>query len=74
MDEIEKRVAALELVVIELGAWLDPAALEDAMRSIASGVDAGCDDEREIRRQALHLLSDARKRFDPPADGLASLA
>lgn len=71
MDEIEKRLAALELVVIELGAWLDPAALDDAIRSIAAGVEAGCDEEREIRRQALHLLQDARRRFAPPAGGLA---
>lgn len=70
MDELEKRLAALELVIIELGAWLDPAALDDAMRSIAAGVETGCEEEREIRRQALHLLADARKRFEPPAGGV----
>lgn len=70
MDELEKRLAALELVIIELGAWLDPAAIDDAMRSIAAGVETGCEEEREIRRQALHLLEDARKRFDPPAGGV----
>ncbi|PZR36510.1 hypothetical protein [Caulobacter segnis] len=70
MDELEKRLAALELVVIELGAWLDPAAIDDAMRSIAAGIETGCDEEREIRRQALHLLQDARRRFEPPAAGV----
>lgn len=70
MDELEKRLAAVELVIIELGAWLDPAALDDAASSITAGIETGCEDEREIRRQALHLLNDARKRFAPPAGGV----
>jgi hypothetical protein len=69
MDELEKRLAALELVVIEVGAWLDPAALDDAIRSISAGLDGGCDQEREIRLQAIHLLTDARRRYDPPMGG-----
>jgi hypothetical protein len=69
MDEIEKRLAAVELVIIELGAWLDPAALDDAKRSISAGLEGGSDQEREIRLQAIHLLADARRRYDPPMGG-----
>ena len=67
VDEIELRVAALELVIIELGAWLDPRALEDAGRSIAAGVGRGDADEDAIRQGAVHLLEDARLRFALPA-------
>lgn len=74
MDELEKRLAALELVIIELGAWLDRSALDDAIRSISSGLEAGCADEREIRLQAIHLLTDARRRFEPPPAGVATIA
>ena len=69
MDEIELRVAALELVVVELGAWLDPGALDDAATSIAGGVGRGDADEDTIRRGALQLLDDARRRFAPPTPG-----
>jgi hypothetical protein len=64
MDEIELRLAALEMLFIELGAWLDPAALDDAARSIHAGI-AGCDpEERAVRSQALELIRDARLRFN----------
>ena len=62
MDEIEKRLAALELVTIELGAWLNPADLEDAIRSIEGGMDEVEPDERDVRLAAVELLEGARKR------------
>jgi hypothetical protein len=69
MDEIEARLAALELLILE---WLalEPegkrAQMEDA---IAAGLpergspsrDA---DEHDVRRQALQILRDSRTRFD----------
>jgi len=62
MDEIEKRVAALELVAIELGAWLNPSDLDDARRSIIGGMEGVEDDERDVRLAAVELLEAARKR------------
>lgn len=64
MDEIELRVAALELLVIELGAWLPREALLDAARSIQAGLTAAPDpDEAAVRQQALQLIEDAVNRF-----------
>ncbi|WP_143093780.1 hypothetical protein [Caulobacter sp. UNC279MFTsu5.1] len=64
MDEIEKRVCALELLWIEAGAWMDPSVLEDAAHSIRDGLsDPVGDDDAEIRRQALSIIEDAQKRF-----------
>lgn len=64
MDEIEKRLSALELLWIEAGAWMEPHVLEDAADSIRGGlVDPVSDEEAEIRRQALSIIEDAQKRF-----------
>ena len=67
MDEIELRLAALEMVVIELGAWLDPGAVVDAGNSIRAGLLANITgDERTVRLQALSMLEDGRQRFSGP--------
>lgn len=63
MTELEQRVAAMELLWIECGAWMDPAVLEDAALSIKAGVEGGCERERAVRLQALSLIDDAQKRF-----------
>ena len=63
MDELEQRVAALELAFFEVLAWLDPAAIEDATRSIESSLGRVCAEEQSVRLAALALLSDGRQRF-----------
>lgn len=70
MDEIEMRVAALETFCIEVGAWLDPQALDDAARSLRDGLDGAAGDERAVKLQALQLIEDARKRFAGPERGV----
>lgn len=70
MDEIEIRLAALELWAIEVGAFIDPAALADAKRSILAGVDQAGEEERTIRLGAIGLIDDAQRRWAPPAEGL----
>jgi uncharacterized protein (DUF2164 family) len=64
MDEIERRLFALEMVVIELGPFLDPQALADARRSIEARIEGATAEEADIRRQASSLLEDAQKRFN----------
>jgi uncharacterized protein (DUF2164 family) len=64
MDEIERRLFALEMVVIELGPFLDPQALADARRSIEAGIEGATAEEADIRRHASSLLEDAQKRFN----------
>lgn len=65
MDELERRVAAIETALIEVFAWIDPSALDDAERSIRDGLGRGDGDEDDIRRGAIGLIEDARKRFRP---------
>lgn len=64
MDEIETRLAALELLAIETMAWQSRDDLMDAARSIQVGIDNGCDpEEAMVRRQALQMIEDAANRF-----------
>lgn len=64
MDELERRILALETWAIEVGAWLTPEALDDAERSIRDGLAKDIDqDERSARLGALQLIEDARARF-----------
>jgi hypothetical protein len=72
MDELEARIAAIELVLVELIPWLDAGAVEDATASIRAGMEPEIsEDERMVRAQALQLLEDGRKRFAGPAVGVA---
>lgn len=66
MDEIEARLAALELLAIERLA-LEPRPTLAALRDkIAAGVEGVLDDdERMIRAQALALVEDAQRRNLP---------
>lgn len=70
MTELEQRVAAMELLWVECGAWMDPAVLADAAASIQTGLDAGDADEKVIRQQALFLIRDAQQRYASPKAGL----
>lgn len=58
MDELEARVAALELLLVELMPWIDPQALADARRSIESGIAGAASEEADIRRQAASMIED----------------
>ena len=73
MDEIEARVAEIELVVVEMAAWLGREVVDDTMRSIADGVAGAGDEERMIRLQALQLLADGLRRFSSPECVLLSI-
>lgn len=71
MTELELRLAALELWVVEVGAFLEPQVLDDAARSITAGLATALDDdERTIRLGALDLIEQARGRFRPPVVGV----
>lgn len=63
MDELEARLAALELLAIERLA-LDPGPVLARLReAIAEGVEGALDgDERMVREQALQLVEDAQRR------------
>lgn len=65
MDEIEDRLAALELLFAELAADVDSRRLQAARERIAEGL-AGAVDDREtaIRRQAIQHLDEALQRHD----------
>lgn len=69
MDELELRIAAVELFLIEVHAWADPQALDDAERSIRASLDGGDADEKMIRLGAIKLIEDARDRFKPDGMG-----
>lgn len=63
MDEIEARVAALELLAIEALALRPSAELARLRGAMAAGPEAALDgDERMIRAQALQLVEDAQRR------------
>jgi hypothetical protein len=63
MDEIEQRLAALELLAIELLADLPVEARGKAAARIREGLEHALDgDEATIRRQALQHLEDAAGR------------
>lgn len=72
MDELEKRLAAVELLLVEVSPWLAVSALDDAAAAIRAGLHMVpiSRDEREIRMQALQLLTDGRRRLEPGTVGL----
>lgn len=71
MTETEKRLAAVELALVELAAWIDPANVQDAMRSISAGLNVSVsEEEAEVRLHAIELLKDGLQRFQGPAAGV----
>ena len=63
MDELEQRVAALELLLMERLA-LDPPGVWTQIADNLAGGDDVDPDEAVIRAQAEAILDDARRRFD----------
>jgi hypothetical protein len=63
MEELELRVAALELVLVEVFAWIDPLALEDAMASLKGSLDNCGPEERTVRLGALQIIEEGQGRF-----------
>lgn len=63
MDEIEARLAAVELFLIEVGAEIDQSALRLAKERIMGGVVDAPDDEKTVRLAAAGLIEDAERRF-----------
>jgi len=62
MDEIEARLAAVELLLIERLALDPPATLRALIDQIKSAEAFG--EEKMIRAQAILILEDALRRFD----------
>jgi len=75
MDELELRIAALELLAIETFAVMQPGqlrAMEDSIREglALKGEPGDGSDEQTIRRQALMLIDDGRRRHDGFVGGI----
>ena len=68
MTGTEKRVAAVELALVELAAWMEPGNVRDAMRSVTAGLKVPIsEEEAEVRLQAVELLKEGLQRFDAAA-------
>jgi hypothetical protein len=71
LDEIERRVVAHELALIEVAARVERQHLESAIQAIRSGFAIGItEEERVIRIAAIELLEDAMRAHGPPAMGM----
>lgn len=71
MDEVERRVVAHEMALIEVAANVERRHLEEAIRSIRTGFVVGItEEERVIRIAAVELLEDAMRRHEPFTGGL----
>lgn len=70
MTETEKSLAAVELALVELAAWINPANVQDALRSISAGLKVPVsEEEAEVRLQAIELLKEGLQRFHGPTAG-----
>lgn len=64
-DELETRLAALELLIVELMADADALRLSHALDRIRAGLPEAVDErEATARRQAVQHIEDALKRHD----------
>lgn len=70
MDETEIRIAALEKVSLTLTPWLAVDVIEDAAATIRAEMLKASGQEREVRAQALQLLTDGQRRYAPPTMGI----
>jgi hypothetical protein len=71
LDDIERRVVAHELALIEVAAHVDRAHMLEAIKSIRAGLVIGItEEERVIRIAAIDMLEDAMRRFEPGAMGM----
>ena len=69
MDENELSIAAVEKVILALAPWIDGTAMDDAAATIRAEMRTAKGQEREACAQALQLLTDGQRRFEPPAVG-----
>lgn len=71
MDEVERRVVAHEMALIEVCAYVGKAEMLAGIKSIRAGIVVGITaEEREIRYAAIEMLEAALHRHDPPAIGM----
>ncbi len=70
MDETELRLHAIELLLIELMADLEPQRLAAASERIRAGLPTTDPDENDARLQALVLIQDAVERHDGVTGGV----
>jgi hypothetical protein len=71
VDEIERRVVAHELALIEVAAHVERGHMLEAIKSIRAGFVIGITEEdRVIRIAAIDLLEDAMRRHEPAAMGM----
>ena len=62
MDEIEQRIAAHELALIEVAAHIDPDHIAEGIKAMRDGLVIGItQEERGIRIAAIDLLVDAAR-------------
>jgi hypothetical protein len=76
MDELERKIIAHEMALIEAVAHIDADHIREGMRAIRAGLVVGItEDERVIRIAAIELLEAALQRLGrPAADVLAALS
>lgn len=66
MDDIEKRLNALEMLFIKAGQWLEPGALDEIHRSIEADIAASSNPAIiEVGQQALAMIEAAHGRVRP---------
>lgn len=71
MDEVERRVVAHELALIEVAANVGRSEIIEGMMAIRAGLVVGIsEEERVIRIAAIDMLEEAMRRHDPPAMGM----
>jgi hypothetical protein len=71
MDEIERRVVAHELALIEVAAHVERSHMLEAIKAIRAGFVIGItEEERVIRIAAIELFEDAMRRHEPAATGM----
>jgi hypothetical protein len=63
----ERRVAALEKLLLAVLPWLDERVIEDAAATLRAELTQDDAGDREAAAQALQLLTDGRYRFKVPA-------
>jgi hypothetical protein len=66
MDDLERRLSALEMLFVKTGQWLEPGALDEIRRSIEADIAAASDPEVvEAGRRALAMVDAAHRRIRP---------
>jgi hypothetical protein len=68
MDELERKIVAHEMALIETVAHIDADHIREGMRAIRAGLVVGItEEERVIRIAAIEMLEAALLRFGSPA-------